>query len=159
MGWLLLLLLIPLGLMMDMMANSDVLERIAELIRCVFRGKLPEDDEALALSPAMRAESLCQPLPEQTLMRVRACVGIRQMDVQVECAHWLRLYLGVADLVVRYDFEGSDAAGETVSVHETAFLRVRYSSVRSRFGLRSVTLKSAEPWEPGERERKRWLGA
>lgn len=156
--WLILILvLLPIGLFADWMAHSDVTDGVAALIRDVFLGR-PLEDSGLALSPSLRVEALCLPLTEEELQRVHACCDVRRAEVQVESVHGMKMYLGVADLVVRYDFEGVDRKGETVTVQRTAFLRVKYDSHRSRLGLRSVTLKEAGLWEPTEAERARLTG-
>lgn len=154
--WILILVLLPLVLLVDWMANWQIVDDVAELIRCTFLGR-PVEESALTLSPTLRVEALCQPLTEAELRRVHACRDVRRAEVTVEGVHGLKMYMGVADLVVRYDFEGVDRDGETVTVQQTVFLRVKYDSVRGRF-MRSVTLKEAGLWEPTEAERARLTG-
>lgn len=157
MQWLwIVVVLIPIGLLADWLANDGVIEAMEDLIRSVFLGR-DVDDTGIALAPSMKAEALCQPLTADILTRVRGCTAVRQGDVRVTGVHGLKMYLGVADLIVRYDFDGTDGAGAEVRVAETVFLRVKYDSVRSRFGFRSVTLTSAEIWQPTGKERDRLM--
>lgn len=152
-AWLMLILvLLPIGLMADWMAHQELIDGIAELIRCAFLGR-PVEESTLALSPSLGMEQFCQPLTETQLQRVHACRDVRRADVAVGGVHELKMYIGVADLIVRYDFEGVDRDGETVAVQQTVFLRVKYDAFRSRFGIRSVTLREVGLWEPAEAER------
>lgn len=149
-------LLVVFCLFMDAWAHSDVIDQIAELIRCEFFGKSPEEVH-LALAPTFRAEQLCPPLTEEEMQRIRGCTEVERADLTVKETHWLKMYLGVADLVVRYAFAGTDAGGERVLVEKTVFLRVKYTSTRSRLGLRSVTLDDVSSWNPSEKEREKLL--
>lgn len=158
MGWLILIpALLVFGLMMDGMAAANVTDGIADLIRCVFRGWPPEDC-GVALHPSLKAEDLCMPLTEAELARIHGCTDVRRAEVTVERVHGLKMYLGVADLIVRYDFEGVDAAGVPVAMQRTVFLRVKYDVHRSRFGFSSVTLREVSLWEPTAAEREKWDG-
>lgn len=156
--WMILILvLLPIGLLAEWMAHQTLIDGIAELIRCTFLG-MSVEESTLALSPSLGMEQLCRPLTEAQLQRVHACRDVRRAGVTVEGVHELKMYIGTADLVVRYDFEGVDGSGEIVTVQQTVFLRVKYDAFRGRFGARSVTLREVGLWEPAEAERARLTG-
>lgn len=132
--------------------NSDILNNITELITRTFLGQ-PVDDLALSINPSLSAEMFCLPLTADDLARVHACTAIKRKTVKTDLFHRMKMLIGIADLAVTYDFEGTLPDGETVSIRDKVYLRVRYDDIRSRYGHRTLTLTKVEFWQPTEQEK------
>lgn len=141
------LIMLPIGAGLEWWRASEVLDSITDLITCTFLGK-PKGDLALSLRPELSAEMFCQPLTAEELDKVHRCTAISRKNVGVELFHWWKMLVGVADLAVTYDFEGTTPDGETITVQDRACLRVHFDDMRSRLGTRSLTLTKVERWQP-----------
>lgn len=138
----------------EIWVNSDTVITITDLITRTFLGQ-PVDDLELSLHPSLTAGMLCLPLTADDLARVHACTAVKRKKVTVDLHHPMKMLLGMADLAVTYDFEGTSPAGETITVQDGAYLRVYFDDVRSRYGTRSLTLTKVDFWHPTEKEKRK----
>lgn len=106
------------------------LNLISDVISRTFRG-VKTNDLNVAFRSGVAPEALCRPLTADTLRRVHACTQVKRAKVDTALRSRLWMLLGIADLDVTYDFEGTAPDGQTLTIRQQA--RVRIHHVKPRY--------------------------
>lgn len=135
------MIVIPLLICMDIWVCCSRLELIRELIGLIFRGE-KTDNLSIAFRSGIAPEDLCIPLTTDTLRRVHSCTQVTRAKADAALRSKLLLLVGIADLDVTYDFEGTEPDGQTLIIHQQA--RVRIHSEKPRYSA-TLIITRVEP--------------
>lgn len=105
------------------------LNLISDVISRTFRGE-KTDDLSIAFRSGIAPEDLCLPLTTDTLRRVHACTQVTRAKADTALRSKLLLLVGVADLDVTYDFEGTEPDGQTLTIQQQARVRIHHEKPR-----------------------------
>lgn len=123
------LVFVPIAFCVIFVSSCMEMDRITNVMENVYRGKSVEEQE-IAMISGLVLSDLCKPLTEETLQRMHACTQVKRAKVKTDLRHPLKLLVSVCELDVTYDFEGTEPDGQTLTISESARVRVYYEKSR-----------------------------
>lgn len=106
---------------------------VPKIIQAVFRGETPDSSIRIVGMGNDGAKRLCYPLSPAQLDRMQRCLSIRTQTADVTCHDDLQSECkGVLTFHVSYHFVGTEASGETLTIHEQGWIFV-HCSVQGKY--------------------------